>query len=146
MKRQVILRGFWDGFIGSSILNCSISFLFVMSSVNTFPLLIGLLGAGISSVIYFFLMRRNSTNKEMIYSSLISVFCFVVFIVITLAVHISIPFNILALREGNNADAIILLLMIGSFIITSALMKLLILIMLGIKGDRGTKTGDGDLS
>lgn len=145
MKR-VFLKGVLEGIVGSVVIDCAVAVLFLTNGTSISPVLIGLLGAIISAIIYTLLAQSNTNNTDVICFSLIGLFSFILFYIGILAIRTSNPLGFFALREGNNADSIILLLCIGCFVVASTALKLCALIIVFIRNihqGRSSKTGDG---
>ena len=137
--KKALLKGILAGYIGSLSLICSVTFLFFPFGRNISPIIIGLFGAFISSVLYILLAWSVRKNTEMVCYSLVGCISFAVFMVIQSAIRISIPPVFGILRESDNADGIFLLFIIGTFAVVSILLDLCAFIVLIVRN----RTGDG---
>ena len=122
--KNALLKGTLAGYAGSLSLICSVTFLFLPFGRNISPIVIGLFGAFISSILYILLAWRIKNNTEIICYSLVSFISFAVFMVVHIAIRVSIPPVFGILRENDNADGIFLLFIIGTFAAASLFLKL----------------------
>lgn len=134
--KKYFLKALLDGFISSLVLDCLDIFLLSVyaSSLSLKQyLLLGVLGAMISSAIYFVFILKESSNKNILRFSLMSIFSFILCMAIMLGIHLTFSIDFLPLREVNNGDGIMLLFTIGSFILSSIVIRFYIFSTLIIK-------------
>ncbi len=151
--KKVVFMGILEGFIGSTILDFVVTFIFLLNQTSFIPIPISLLSAIACSIVYAVFAKNYKRNLAVICFSLTGFLSFILSYIGILALHISMPFSVFALREGNNADGIITLICIVSFVITSSILKLLIFSIIAIRNGKQNKAGgqekgqgDGSLS
>lgn len=136
MNKKHFLKAVLDGFIQSLVLVCLGVFVISTYTSNLSlrqHILIGILGAILSSIVYFVLTMKESNNKAIMCYSLLSIIFFALCIIIILAFRLTFTFDFGFLRETNNSDGILLLFAIGSFILASIMLRLCIFASLVIK-------------
>lgn len=133
--KKALLKGILAGYVGSLSLICSVTFLFLPFGRNISPIIIGLFGAFISSILYILLAWSVRKNTEMVCYSLVGCISFAVFMVIQIAIRISTPPIFGILRESDNADGIFLLFIIGTFAVISIFLNLCAFIVLIVRNN-----------
>lgn len=142
MNKRIFIIAVFDSFIQSLLLVClgtfSISVYSSKLSLNQY-LLIGVLSAILSAVVYVVVMLKESNNKKLVCFLLLGLLCFVLSMVLMLAILIIFKFNFIPLREVNNADGILILYTTGCYILVSFILRLCAFVISIIKNIR-TKT------
>ena len=148
MKNKMILKAIIDGAVLTIVLvllnGLESTSLMLHRNGLTALIIISAAVAILFAVIYLLMLRKETINKVIIRFSLISVLCFVITLIVVMAVcitlHISVA-NIFSSRELGNVDGIILLLITGTFVAVSTVVRLGILVALLIKNNRREKSG-----
>lgn len=133
MRKNFIIKAALDGLIQSLILFFSGIFLFSIYASNLSLqgyLLIGLLGAIFSTIVYIAHILKESNIKVIAFTSLTSKLFFFLFMAIMLGMHLIFRFNFLPLREINDADGILFLFTSGCFILASIIIRTCIFVVL----------------
>jgi len=136
MNKKIFIKAALDGLIQNLILVCSGTFLFSVYAVSLSVrqyLLAGLFGAILSAVVYVLLIPKESNNKVIICFSLIGMLFFVLSIVTMLVIRLTFTFDILPLREVNNADGILFLFAAGFFVLASITLRVCIFVVLIVR-------------
>lgn len=139
MNKRFFIIAVLDSFIQSLILVCLGTFSISVDSSNLSLnqyLLIGVLSAILSAVVYVVVMLKESNNKKLVCFLLLGLLCFILSMVLTLAILIIFKFNFIPLREVNNADGILILYMTGSYILVSFILRLCAFVISIIKNIR----------
>lgn len=143
MKKRTVFKGFLDAFINSLLL-FSINTFFLTIYAENFSvekcIIIELIAAIMLSIIFFISIFKES-NKNILEYVIISSLSFPFFSVLIITIYYLIPFEkIIPFYDANAADG--LLCMAGSaiFLITSVILKAIIIIILFVK-NRKTRNG-----
>lgn len=130
LKKSIIAKTVLDGFIQSFALYliCAISTTELVSDnfVTIFAIAI-LVPVGIAAI-YQNIIRKQTIAKNVVLLSIIDFGCFCVFTVLILALQVVQPLKITHQRELNNADGIILLLVLGTFLATTLLIRIVLIV------------------
>lgn len=143
MNKKIFLKAILDGFIQSFCLICLVIIIVSEYSPSTNPTYLRLLvmfGAGSVGFVYFLLIRKESSNKAIIYLTLTSILFFVLWLIIMIILYTIIPTDFLtALHEANIADGILTVIVSRLFLLYSFVLKVCVLIALVIKNHRKCK-------
>lgn len=139
MKKRTVFKGFLDAFINSLLL-FSINTFFLTIYAENFSvekcIIIELIAAIMLSIIFFISIFKES-NKNILEYVIISSLSFPFFSVLIITIYYLIPFEkIIPFYDANAADG--LLCMAGSvvFLITSIILKAIIIISLLVKNKK----------
>lgn len=97
-------------------------------------LIIACIVALLTAIIYFLLIRKERSIKNILKLSAISFLCFV----ISSPIQLALPFSIFPQREIGDAEGIGLMLVLASFFITAVVVRLGILIGVWVRNKRKT--------
>ena len=142
MNKRTFIKAIFDGFIQSLFSVCIGTFSVSVYSSNLSLkqyMLIGVLGAILSTFVYVVLMLKESSNKKLVCFSLLGLFCFVLSMIFMLAILIIFKFNFVPMREVNNADGIFILFAIGCYFLVSFILRICTLAILIIKNRNAKK-------
>lgn len=139
MKKRTVFKGFLDAFINSLLL-FSINTFFLTIYAENFSvekcIIIELIAAIMLSIIFFITIFKES-NKNILEYVIISSLSFPFFSVLIITIYYLIPFEkIIPFYDANAADG--LLCMAGSaiFLITSVILKAIIIICLSVENKK----------
>lgn len=141
MNKRILIKAVFDGLIQSLILAGLGTFSISVYSANLALeqyLLIGVICAIFSAVVYAVFTVKEFSNKKIIYFSLVGILCFVLSIVSILALYLTFSFNFVPLREINNADGILILFSIVCYILASIIFRICIFVLSIIKNTHQT--------
>ena len=134
MNKRIIIKSIFDSLSQSLIFGClGVLGIYDPLSLNEY-MMIGVLGAILSSSIYIVLALQETENKNFVCFTLIGIPVFALFTVLLLAIRITFKFDFLPPPpEVNNANGIIILFTQGCYIITSFILRTCCFVILIIK-------------
>ena len=129
--KKVFLKGLLDGAVSGLIMYCIGTILFIPYNINISPMLIGLLGAICSAVVYVFLVRDVTTNSQLLCCTIFGILSFPIVFVTILMINVTIPLNLFLSHnsDSNNANSIMLLIIYGCYVIGMLCLKICSLII-----------------
>jgi hypothetical protein len=136
VNKRIIIKSIFDSLSQSLIFAClGVLGIYDLLSLNEY-MMIGVLGAILSSSIYIVLALQETENKNFVCFTLIGIPMFALFTVLLLAIRITFKFDFLPSPEVNNANGIIILFTQGCYIITSFILRTCCFVILIIKNIR----------
>ena len=129
-----ILDGVIQAFCATKVLS-GIAFSQFVFKITLQPfLIIGCIVALITAIFYFLLLSKERSNKNTLKISAISFLSFV----ISSPILFALPFTIFPQREISDADGLMFMLILTSFLITAVVVRLVILLGMLIKNRKNT--------
>lgn len=149
LNKKYIIEALFEGSLHSVILTCVVLFVARTCSLSitlSQYIIFALLTAGISVIVYLLLVYKKD-NKVIMLFSIISSCSFVISTALAMALFITIPIDFWA-GDVNNANGILLLLVVSLFVFTSTIFKVFIIVICVIKNifkskDRGQSKDRG---
>ena len=133
---RLLFKAMLDGLCQYLIMFC-IGVLSISAYASDFAieqeLVIAVICAVISAFIYYVLSFKETGKKALAFFSLISTGAFVLFIALAFIAQISFGFVFLSLRETNNADGLLILIVTGCYLLSSTILKVCVCVARIIK-------------
>lgn len=138
-----------DGLISSVVLQVLSGFVISIYTQNLSfyqCLFLSAICSMVCATIYVFYVSKELNNKGIVILSLINILCFAFSTIAIIICYFVFPnLKFFPLREENNGDAVLLMFSIGTFMVFSICIRLIIIIVCTIK-NYIRKAGDVSLS
>ena len=139
MKSKCFVYSALDG-IGQFCGAVCLSLIITSESANNLPsfhLLLGsLLGAVLMTMPYFLLFAKETSNGKLVLCSLGSICLFFLCAVVVFVVRLSLPIVRCPSRELNNASGILIMITVGTYVLASFVLRMLIFLYLLVRNKK----------